>query len=214
MCEDNLFFVFGCFISLFQYSLFTVSIENTGVYGKFTAPFLSCLANKLVDMSGGPRERQWLHQCLSLAEVRGSAASILACVQVCHPQCINQCGCPPVVSLQWIAIAFRIFAFSVSFTVFRMFCTFCKTTMQYCFALAFLAIPTTAWPMMETQLCDTTHFAWNSWGRTYLNKNYCVLWKATTEHRNVRDILTLTSLLTFYNPELWSDISGHENGVV
>ena len=52
------------------------------MYGKSTAPFLSCLAKKLVDMPGDPRERQWLHQHLSPAMVRGNAASILACVQV------------------------------------------------------------------------------------------------------------------------------------
>ena len=59
-----------------------VAIETTGVYGKSTAPFLSGLAKKLVDVSGDPRECQWLHQRLSLAVVRGNAASILACVQV------------------------------------------------------------------------------------------------------------------------------------
>jgi len=60
-----------------------VAIETTGVYGKSTAP-LSCLAKKLVDIhiAGGPRERQWLHQCLSLAVVRGNTVSIfMACVQ-------------------------------------------------------------------------------------------------------------------------------------
>ena len=45
-------------------------------------------------------------------QVRGNTASILACVQVrsdfSHPQCINQCSCPSLASLQWIAIAFRI----------------------------------------------------------------------------------------------------------
>jgi len=48
-----------------------VAIETTGVYGKSTAPFLSCLAMKLVE-----RERQWLHQHLSLAVFRGNPASI------------------------------------------------------------------------------------------------------------------------------------------
>jgi len=38
-----------------------VAIETTGLYGKSTAPFLSCLAKKLVNISGDPRERQWLH---------------------------------------------------------------------------------------------------------------------------------------------------------
>jgi len=33
-----------------------VTVETTGVYGKSTAPFLSCLANKLADVSGDPRE--------------------------------------------------------------------------------------------------------------------------------------------------------------
>jgi len=45
-------------------------------------PVLSCLAKKLVDISGGPRERQWFHQRLSLAVVRGNTASTLAYVQV------------------------------------------------------------------------------------------------------------------------------------
>jgi len=56
--------------------------ETTGVYGKSTAPFLSGLMKKLVEVSGDPRELQWLHQRLSLAVARGNAASILACVQV------------------------------------------------------------------------------------------------------------------------------------
>jgi len=59
-----------------------VAIETTDVYDKSTAPFLSCLAKKFVDISGDPRERQWFHQRLSLAVVRGNTASILACVQV------------------------------------------------------------------------------------------------------------------------------------
>jgi len=33
-----------------------VAIKTTGVYGKSTAPFLSCLAKKLVYISGDPRE--------------------------------------------------------------------------------------------------------------------------------------------------------------
>jgi len=35
------------------------------VYDKSTAPFLSCLAKKLVDMSGDSSERQWFHHRLS-----------------------------------------------------------------------------------------------------------------------------------------------------
>ena len=59
-----------------------VAIETTSVYGKSTTPFLSGLAKKHVDVSGDPRECQWLQQRLSLAVVRGNAASILACVRV------------------------------------------------------------------------------------------------------------------------------------
>jgi len=65
-----------------NYHLQPVAIETTGVYGKSTAPFLSGLAKKLVDVSGDPRVCQWLHQRLSLAVVRGNAASILSCVRV------------------------------------------------------------------------------------------------------------------------------------
>jgi len=67
-----------------NYHLQPVAIETTGVllYGKSTAPFLSGLAKRLVDVSGDPGECQWLHQHLSLAVVKGNAASILACVRV------------------------------------------------------------------------------------------------------------------------------------
>jgi len=102
-----------------------VAIETTCAYGKSTAPFLSCLGKKLVYISGNPREQQWRHQRLSLAVIRGNTASILAGVQVwsdfSHPQCINQCFCPSLASLQRIAIAFRMSVFSVSFIVFSMF---------------------------------------------------------------------------------------------
>jgi len=65
-----------------NYHFQPVVIETTGVYVISTAPFLSGLSKKLVDVSGDSRERQRLHQRLSLAVVRGNAASILACVQV------------------------------------------------------------------------------------------------------------------------------------
>ena len=112
-------------LAVFPYYFQPVAIWTTGVYGKSTDPFLSCLAKKLVDISGDPMERQWLHQHLSLAVVRGNTASILACVQVwsdfSHPQCINQCFCPSLASLQCTAIAFWMSVFSVSFIVFSMF---------------------------------------------------------------------------------------------
>ena len=54
-------------------------------------------------------------------------------------QCINQCSCPSLASLQWMAIAFHMCLFSVSFIVFSMFFlyTFCKASVQYCFAPLF-----------------------------------------------------------------------------
>ena len=52
-----------------NYCFQSVAIETTGVYGKSTVPALSCLAKKLIDMSSDPRERQWLHQHLSLADL-------------------------------------------------------------------------------------------------------------------------------------------------
>jgi len=63
-----------------NYHFQPVAIGTTGVYGKFTAPVLSGLSKKLVDVSGDPKEHKWLHQRLSLAEARGNAASILSCV--------------------------------------------------------------------------------------------------------------------------------------
>ena len=76
------------FLTITTFNREPVAIETTGVtvYGKSTAPLfklLSCLAKKLVDISGDPREWQWLHQRLSLAMVRGNTtSSILACVQL------------------------------------------------------------------------------------------------------------------------------------
>ena len=89
-----------------------------------------------------PRERQWLHQRLSLAVVRGNTASILACVQVwsdfSHLQCITMLHVPAchLPHFNELAIAFRIMSvFSGSFSVFSMFFyAFCKASAQYCFA--------------------------------------------------------------------------------
>jgi len=46
------------FLTITTFNREPVAIETTGVtvYGKSTAPFLSCLAKKLVDISGDPRE--------------------------------------------------------------------------------------------------------------------------------------------------------------
>jgi len=48
-----------------NYHFQPVAIETTGVYGKSTAPFLSGLSKKLVDVSGDPRE----HHCLAFISV-------------------------------------------------------------------------------------------------------------------------------------------------
>jgi len=58
-----------------------------------TPPFLSCLTKKLVNMSGDPRESQWLQQRLSLAVIRGNTARILACVQLCSDLICSLFGC-------------------------------------------------------------------------------------------------------------------------
>ena len=57
-----------------NYHFQPIAIETIRVYGKSTAPFLSGLAKKLVGVSVGPRERQWLHQRLSLAVAKRKAA--------------------------------------------------------------------------------------------------------------------------------------------
>ena len=108
----NMFFLsFFWFILSFLFWLFFAQSQKWRLgelTASFTLVFLSCLEKKLVDISGALRERQWLHQLLSLAVIRGNIASILACVQVwshfSHLQCINQCSCPSLASLQWIAV--------------------------------------------------------------------------------------------------------------
>jgi len=133
------------FLTITTFNREPVAIETTGVtvYGKSTAPFLSCLAKKLVDISGDPREWQWLHQRLSLAVVRGNTTSSIYW-PVCNfdlilatpPEFINQCSCPSLAFL--IAIAYRMPVFFMSFIVFsRFFYAFRKASVQYCFAPLF-----------------------------------------------------------------------------
>jgi len=63
---------------LAYYYFLPVAIKTTGVYAKSTATFLSCLAKKLVDLSGDPRELLAPPPLVpgSVAVVRGKAASI------------------------------------------------------------------------------------------------------------------------------------------
>ena len=65
----------------------------------------------------GHRET-WQHISLSCVEVWSGFS---------HPQCIKQCSCPPLASVQWIPVAFQLFAYSVSFIVFCMLLCFLLT---------------------------------------------------------------------------------------
>ena len=122
----------------------TIFSKNWGWHGFFRPPPWLRLC----------RERQRFHQHLPLTVLRENAASALACVQVwsdfSYPQRMNQCCWPPLAFFQWIA--FRMFALFASFVV--LLCSI--------ISLPFLAILTTAWPMMNPQRCETFHFAWNS----------------------------------------------------
>jgi len=110
--------------SPWQLLLSTSCNETTGVYGKSTARFceLPCKQTSwrvrwpqeatvaqlaLVPGCGQEERYQYIGLCASL-------------ILFNHPQCSDQCCCQPLASIQWIAIAFRIFVFSVSFIVFCM----------------------------------------------------------------------------------------------
>ena len=61
-----------------RYRFTPISLETTGVYGKLTEKFIRELGRRLRRTTGDPREAMWLRQRLSIAIVRGNAASILA----------------------------------------------------------------------------------------------------------------------------------------
>ena len=135
-----------------NYHFQPVAIETTGQYGKSTSPFLSGLTKKLVDVSGDPRERQWLHQCLSLAVVRENAASILACVckfdlilPVLFLAAFNILTTITAYHLplyRCVAIAFQILVLSVRFIV---------PSVVQCYLVHWLNILSIAWPVMRVQ---------------------------------------------------------------
>ena len=112
------------------------------------APFLSCLARKLVDMSGDPREWQLFHQGLPLAVLRWNAASILACAQVwsdcSYSQRTKQYYCPPLASVSM---------HSYCSPNVHVLCKFCYPLAQ-CYFAQLLTILTTAWHMMKIQCCN------------------------------------------------------------
>ena len=152
-----------------------IATITTSVHGKSTAPFLSCLAKKLVNMSDDPRERQWLHQHLSLAVVRGvlpeywlvckfdltlAILSVLTSVAARHLPLFNEQLLPShCLPFLYALLSSVRFALSVSPSV------------QCCFApsVLFRSLLTTAWPMMETQRCDMSHFVWNTSDQYFKN---------------------------------------------
>ena len=62
-----------------NYIIQPLAFETSGGYGPLTTSFLSTLSKKLAEGAGDSREGLWFRQRLSLAIVRGNAASVLAC---------------------------------------------------------------------------------------------------------------------------------------
>ena len=61
-----------------RYIFEPVAIETTGVLGTSTACFVRGLGKRIAAQTGDKRESRWLLERLSLAVVRGNAASVLA----------------------------------------------------------------------------------------------------------------------------------------
>ena len=55
-----------------------VAVETTGVLGKSSARFIAELGHRITGSTGDRRETHWLRQRLSIAVIRGNAASVLA----------------------------------------------------------------------------------------------------------------------------------------
>ena len=58
-----------------------VAVETTGVFGKSTSKFIAELGRRIAAKTGEKRETEFLRQRISLAIMRGNAASILATVR-------------------------------------------------------------------------------------------------------------------------------------
>ena len=56
-----------------------VAIETTGAIGPSTGRFLSELGRKIVSKTGERRASEWMYQRISVAIMRGNAASIISC---------------------------------------------------------------------------------------------------------------------------------------
>ena len=104
-----------------------------------------------------PRERQWLHQRMSLAAASGNAASILACVQVWSNLPVLFLAAVNVLTTitayhlplyQCVATAFRILVVSVRFIV---------PSVVQCYLVHWLNILSIAWPMIRYSVvsCST-----------------------------------------------------------
>ena len=56
-----------------------VAIETTDAIGPSTSCFLSELGSKIVSKTGERRASEWLYQRISVAVMRGNAASLISC---------------------------------------------------------------------------------------------------------------------------------------
>ena len=61
-----------------QYIFEPLAVETTGVLGKSTSSFIAQLGRRVSGVTGDKRETSWLHQRISIAVLRGNAASIQA----------------------------------------------------------------------------------------------------------------------------------------
>ena len=66
-----------------RYRFVPIAFETTGVVGKETDSFISELGRRMSGSTGNRREVEWLRQRLSIAIIRGNAASILATGRLC-----------------------------------------------------------------------------------------------------------------------------------
>ena len=61
-----------------RYRFEPISVETTGVLGKSTEKFVAELGRRISGRTGERRETEWLRQRISIAIVRGNAASVMA----------------------------------------------------------------------------------------------------------------------------------------
>jgi len=61
-----------------RYTFQPIAVETTGVLGPSTLEFLQQLGRRITSQTGDVSESSWLLQRISIAVVRGNAASIMA----------------------------------------------------------------------------------------------------------------------------------------